>query len=32
MADKGSGGSKLKHFFSEFTTHWSKPAPGKYVP
>ena len=32
MADKTSAGNKLKSFFSEFTTHWSKPAPGKYVP
>ena len=32
MADSKSGGNKLKNFFSEFTTHWSKPAPGKYVP
>lgn len=32
MEDKTSAGSKLKNFFGEFTTHWSKPAPGKYVP
>ena len=32
MEDKTSAGSKLKNFFREFTTHWSKPAPGKYVP
>lgn len=25
-------GSKVKHFFTDVKTHWTKPAPGKYVP
>ena len=31
MAEKKAA-QKLKSFFGEFSTHWSKPAPGKYVP
>ncbi|MDE7124031.1 MAG: MFS transporter [Eubacterium sp.] len=30
MSEKG--GSKVKHFFTDVKTHWTKPAPGKYVP
>ena len=30
MAEKGF--SKVKQLFTEIKTHWSKPAPGKYVP
>ena len=32
MDEKKSFGTKVKGFFGEFTSHWSKPAPGKYVP